>query len=70
MKTFMKVALLLIVPPLGFAWIFWDFIWNLLSESHKEEMEEQAKRDELLKRATIALEKNAPEEVPFWRANK
>ena len=32
--------------------------------------DKEAERDELLKRATAALEKNAAEEVPFWRANK
>ena len=66
MKTFFKIVLLLLCPPAGLVWIATEWLF----ESTDKEMEEQAKRDELLKRATIALEKQQAEEVPFWRANK
>ena len=64
MKTFFKVVLLLTVPPLGLAWIIFEFAFEERVD------DKEAERDELLKRATAALEKNAAEEVPFWRANK
>lgn len=66
MKTFMKVVLLLTLPPVGLAWVIWD----ILSAGDEEREQKEKERDEILKRATVALEKNAPvvEEVPFWRA--
>lgn len=63
MKTFMKVVLLLTLPPVGLLWIVWD-IYGVM---HDEREQKENERDELLKRATVALEKNAAEEVPFWR---
>ena len=68
MKTFFKIVLLLCAPPIGLAWILFEWLFKLgLGD---EERAREAERDAILKRATIALEKNAAEEVPFWRANK
>ena len=66
MKTFFKVVLLLCVPPVGLAWIFFEWVFKIGDEERAKE----AERDAILKRATIALEKQQAEEVPFWRANK
>jgi nitrogen fixation-related uncharacterized protein len=55
MKVFAMIVLCLVLPPVGIAWV----LLNILSKQWEDEDKEKAEQKELLKRATVALEKNA-----------